>query len=96
MSNILHIHAKEIHSLTDLYTMVEIFIWQRAHLYSHNLDALQEVLSEIWLKEIVIHERQKLKEILDRDHEEDGEMSPYYRLLDLLIDLEGVDILLED
>ncbi len=95
MSKILHIHAKEVRSLTDLYKIVEQFIGDRAHLYSHNLDALSDVLQEIWLEKVVIHERRKLKEVLDQDHTQD-DMSPYYRLLDLFIDLQGVDILLED
>ena len=96
LHTILHIHAKDIHSIDDLYAHVEHFIGDRATLYSRNLDALYEVLTDIGLQKVVIHERQKLKDILDQDHDGDEEMSIYYRLLDLLIDLEGVDIILED
>lgn len=65
-------------------------------LYSRNLDALYDVLSEVSLEKIVIHEKRKLKHTLEQNHDENDEMSDYYRLLSVFSDLDGVDIVLED
>jgi hypothetical protein len=96
MSKILHIHAEQVQSLDDIYTLVESYITDTTPLASRNLDALSDVLRELPLEKIVIHQKRHLKDILENAHDEDEEMTLYYRLLDVFIDLEGVDIELID
>lgn len=97
MSNTLSIHGQEVQSLDDIYLAVESYLDGRwVVLYSRNLDALYDVLSEVSLEKIVIHEKRKLKHTLEQNHDESDEMSDYYRLLSVFSDLDGVDIVLED
>ena len=97
MNKILHIHAEHIESLDDIYRQVREYITDTTPLVWDNLDALSDVLSELELEKIVIHGNQHLKQVLERDHDDrEGEMSLYYRLLDVLIDLEDVEIELDD
>lgn len=96
MSKVLHIHAEQIRSLDDIYTLVESYITDTTPLASRNLDALSDVLCELPLEKIVIHEKRRLKDILEKGHDEYEDMTLYYRLLDVFVDLEGVDIELID
>ncbi len=96
MSKILHIHAEQINSIDDIYILVESSIVDTTPLYSRNLDALSDVLREMSLEQIIIYERRKLKYTLEQWYEESDEMTPYYQLLDVFIELEWVDIELQD
>ena len=65
MSKILHIHAEQISSIDDIYTLVASSIVDTTPLYSRNLDALSDVLREMSLEQIIIYERRKLKHTLE-------------------------------
>lgn len=96
MTHIIHIHAEKIVTLEDVYIIIETFLWESHTLYARNLDALYDVLSESPLEKVVIHEKKKLKIALDKDYEDSDNMTPYYQLLDVFVDLDGVDIELID
>ena len=97
MSNILSLSGSHVTSMNDVYFLVEKYLEGKGvMLYSRNLDALYDVLSEVSLEKIVIHEKRKLKDALEWNHDENTEMTDYYRLLDVFSDLDGVDIILED
>lgn len=66
MSKVLHIHAEQINSIDDIYTLVESSIIDTTPLYSHNLDALADVLRDMSLERVIIYERRKLKYTLEQ------------------------------
>lgn len=97
MKDILHIHADTIHTFDDVYDLIDAVTPIAPRLYSRNLDALFDVLSDLWLKKVIFHEKRKLKTHLEWNYDESkNEMSDYYKLLDIFVDLPGVDIELLD
>jgi RNAse (barnase) inhibitor barstar len=93
----IHIHSSQIESVDDLYEEILEQMPEKRAYFGYNLDALYDILSDENLNRIVIHKSRYLKKALDSSKTEGvSGHSPYYKLLDLLTDLDHVDIILQD
>lgn len=93
MERTLHIHSRSIQSLSDLYDAVEVSLVGRCDYFGRNLDALYDILSDGFFDTVLIHEKHILRQHLTHEGEE---MSEYYKLLDVLTDADGIDIVFQD
>ncbi len=93
MNRILHIHSRQIHTLSDIYDLIEKHLEGRCSYFGRNLDALYDILSDGFFDTVLIHEKHILRQQLTHEGEE---MSEYYKLLDVLTDADGIDIVFQD